>query len=286
MVLGGMFALALLGAGYFVPASTYQPYLDQIKHQAQDALYKKTIVVNGLSLLAEHDLHLERFQDWSVVSWHLRGDKIERDLATNPFISQAKLSRCDKYSWSCFKLELTERSPAFLAALQNRIWIVGNDGAFVSPLPGNPDFNARLKTMIEQRKVKSLNSSPLVSGLMPEGAASQAVKARIDLVSAAIDALKANVRYPVDQVKLQPNGELVVSFKDLPSAVTFSAPENDQKKLIKQIARFNRVMRELAGREESVEKLDLTYESFAVVSLTPGTSVEPQNKDTKAGKPA
>ena len=259
------FCLALLSALYFTPTPIYLEILNQARQLYVRALFKKTVVVNGLDLLAERDLHLERFEDWPVLSWHLKGSQIEGAIGSNPMLSGAELKRCSRFSWNCFELELKERSPAFLASLQERIWLVGSDGTFISPIPGNQEFNARLKTLIEQRKVKSLNSTPLVSGLVPDGTAAQFLKARADLVSSALDALKQNLKYTVKGVELQPSGELAVNFQELPAQAVFSGAENSR--LVKEISRFNRVMRELQGREASVGKIDLTFDSFAVVSL-------------------
>lgn len=222
---------------------------------------QKTITLSGISMLDSLDIETRLPVDKSVLWWHLHRQEIESELKRNPLIQAAEISRCRTLSFSCFRVHIAEREPAFIALVGNKSWIVGSDGAFMAPLPETNVDRAML------RRGKEEFRPAVVRGLLLEGASPDVVKARFDYIRQSIGSIEGITGRHIRSVDMQQNGEMRVLFEDLDILVTFDVATEQPERLADEALRLKTLLERLQGKEKTIKAIDLAYHKLGVVEF-------------------
>jgi len=235
-------------------------------------LYRKSVNITGLKLLSDADLKLEGYAERSNLWWLFNRAEIEQALRSNALIQEVNLSPCSLLSFSCFNLKIEERNPELLASMGKGIWLVGSDGGFISPIPGEESFNQKLKQLIQDKKIKSLNQNVIVTGLLPNDASLNILKPRFEYVKNAIGNIEAETALKVKKVQINDSGEMEVKFENFPFLAVFGVGQHSADRLGKEVRRLTRILKEFKGREENLQRIDLAFDALAVVKLNQDVS--------------
>ena len=255
----------VLAAGGWYLLETKPVWLQPAAAAAQAWFYEKRVVFTGLELLDEEELRTQLPWDKSVPWWLCKTGAVVSKLRHNPFIGQVELSRCGRFSWGCFTVFVRERRPELVALVGAQVWLVGEDGGYLAPLP------------LKREGIKMLRGEglwkiadvrlPIVEGVSGADASPDATKVRYQFVSKAIRAFEEEGDYQVERVRLESNGELEVKLRGLDFGVHCDVPRDNFDLLKEQIQRLKALLTEFKGDYRRIESIDLAFKKVGVVKL-------------------
>ncbi len=270
-IYGGLALVLVLAVVAYVPA--VPAYFYATSSKLHTALYQREIRVSGASIISEKSLKLDSFASNSSIWWRLNHSEIERQILADPIVATASVRPCTTFALGCFTVNITERTPNMIASINNRYWVVGDDGGLLASLPLEKELFARLDQLALAGKVIDLKEAPRVTGLMPEGASEEVLKARYAYLKSAMPVIESLSDKRVGSVKFYENGELEVRFKEMDIPVVFGYAAGDLDIVKKGAKRLRRILSELGTNTGNLEKIDLAMDKVVVVS-TKGAAAE------------
>jgi cell division septal protein FtsQ len=225
------------------------------------ALYHREVRVVGATLL-DHDhvrneFALERSNFW--IRTHLR--EAEATLLSNSLIAHATVEPCSLISLGCFSVTIQERRPAaiVLSQQEEKAWVVGEDGGFITPLTREEYRNGR-------HKVFEQEGEPLivVRGVWGEQAAPDEVRARIVRVLQALRFFAEELSFSIAYITYTQANIIEVRFRELPFVAAF---ELDSETLRERANRFRKIVADLEGDYGKISRIDLGFSAMGVVRL-------------------
>lgn len=266
-----LLSLVLASGAFFI----YKPaqgakILEAAADMSSHAFYDKEIRYAGLYRLSQDDIAKMLPTQSSWTWWLANLDSLGASLETSPLIKAANVSRCGFFSLRCFNVQIEERNPGMLAIVGDKVWMIGRDGAFITPVPGRASSNVDKRGMWTRRFYsEEWKALPVVDGVFFDSASPEAVRARVGYVKEALDEIEDASGMIIEGAKVRDNGEIVVKFDRHNFQVVFDAGSEarDLSRLIEEAGRLKRILAEIRGREEQVPLIDLGFESLAVVKV-------------------
>src|SRR5262249_12662247 len=138
-------------------------------------------------------------------------------------------------------------------------WIVGDDGAFMSPI-SNQQYRDGALAVLGEDAARLV----VVRGLWHATSSPDQVRARLLSVAAAAKIFREKCSLAIDNIELLDNLEMRVKFAKLPFGVLFDLSAS-MDSLTKRVERFLILLEELSGRYHRVREIDMGLESLATV---------------------
>jgi hypothetical protein len=235
--------------------------LESAKQRAIAFLNTKEIRIEGLHAIPraeiERSLPLTRSVGW----WMLNETSIKSRVAENPWVKSVELEPC-RGSWvpkfGCFTLTIEERKPRFIALVDEERWIIGADGALITPAKGDAPgmSDEMLRSLVPLYGLASRVSSPDRS------------QAQLELAQKAITVLERSVELPVESISFEGKGDISVDFDRLPFPVVFGSTSSDASVVIEdQGRRLKALLVQLKDRLPEIQKVDLAFSKVGVVKF-------------------
>jgi hypothetical protein len=245
------------------------------------------IEVSGNSLLSDTDvlasLPVERDNLW----WYQNRVPISLGLSKHPLIKNASVEPCSPArfnlkhfatiieTWGCFKVVITERSPAFRVSLGPRQWLVDDAGAVLAMIPNRSrsiEGGGALAQAASQEGTPESPFSrlPLLEGAISDLTSPDEANARIRYLIARTRQLSSATEMQVAGIKFLDRGEMLVHFQSLPFAVRFGSelhtvPGDFTKiALDEQVQRLQALAPRVRG-DSAIREIDLGFNRLAVV---------------------
>ena len=219
-------------------------------------LFEKTIYFSGLQLVSEEALSAALPTDRSALWWQLHRDTVPALLKQHPFVADASMASCADSWWSCFRIEVKERRPRALVQLKDGVWAVDARGAFLQPV------SAAAVERNAQRRVL-----PLVQGVDLEFGSPEVARARTRYAVHAMELIEQESGKRVEEVVMSSNGEISLRFRDLPFTAVFDSDGESLARVSDEARRLQALLAEFHGREQAIARVDLAYNTLAVVKL-------------------
>jgi hypothetical protein len=229
-------------------------------------LTEKELNISGLQVLNRVDILKELPVSKSVAWWLTNAREVEAALEKNVLVQKATVHRCSDFSLRCFEISIVERQPTFIAALGDRVWLIGEDGGFITPIPR------------KQFEAKGVNVVPgktpiLVEGLLSESVSPDLAKARIQYVKLVIGAVENELALRVSWVGLRDNGETALKFVGRDFEAVFDVADQDMGRVREESQRLKTVLSQLGDKAADVARIDLAFDKVAVVKLKNGATL-------------
>jgi len=228
-------------------------------------IYSMTFKFTGLERLRAEDLEVIMPTAKPFWWWLSSGPTVESSLLQNPLVKQASFSRCTWYSVKCFTVKIIERAPSAIISLQERFWLVGEDGGVIGPVSKSGVTGSLL---------------PTISGLERFEATPQILRDRLLLVLQLFSSLKKPSTgvaiHPVKTVAFFGDSDVLVTrateteAPDYVPEVVFALvpPEH----IGEQVERLAEVEAQLGSKLLTVQRIDLAFQSQAVITFKAPTA--------------
>jgi hypothetical protein len=235
--------------------------LESAKQRAIAFLNTKEIRIDGLHAISrveiERSLPLTRSVGW----WMLNETSIKARVAENPWVKSVELVPCQG-SWvpqfGCFTLTIEERKPRFIALVDEERWIIGSDGALITPAKGDAPgmSDEMLRSLVPLYGLASRVSSPDKS------------QAQLQMAQKAITVLERSVALPVESISFEGKGDISVDFDRLPFPVVFGSSSSESAAVIEdQGRRLKALLVQLKDKLPEIQRVDLAFSKVGVVKF-------------------
>lgn len=260
-----LLAVTAVLSGYFI----YKPEQFEVTKKVvaqsyEDALIRKKISIEGVNVLRSDRIQEVLPNDRSILWWNLNRSTIEALLEKNPYIQNAEVRSCSTvlFDWGCFVVSIEERLPAYLSLYGNNAVLLGEDGATIRTVDAQ-----NLEDTLRRLLKPTAQPPKVLVGLLTPGASTDVTEARFRYLKSSINTIEDSATLRVERAELLQNGELSVRVSGKPFAVTFDDTSRDGERLKDEVKRLEKLLVELRGREDQVEKVDLAFNKMAVVSF-------------------
>jgi len=223
-------------------------------------VHHKDVRIEGLEWLSRTEVERLLPLDRSVAWWMVNAPLIRARLTENPWIGSATVERCNQSlfaEWGCFIVSVRERAPHFLATVDDDVWVISADGAFIHPASQalRNGADARYRTLVTIEGLASRQSSP------------DLLQAQVAFLTAAIKVLEPAVGRSVIGVTFEGRDDVAVLFDQVPFPVVFAWTPDAPVPLPEQGARCAKLLAQLADRFPDVQRIDLAFSRVGVVKF-------------------
>lgn len=232
------------------------------EEQISALLNTKEVHIEGIKLLNDEAVRRVLPMSKSVGWWMANQTAISARIAENPWVKSADVGSCRGGlipKFGCFSVTVQERSPRFLALVDDERWIIGDDGSLIIPATGNAPgmTDETLRALV-----------PLY-GLASRAATPAKFQAQLNLARDAITSLERAVELPIDSISFEGKGDISVSFKRLEFPVVFGASAGATAVLEDQGRRLKALLLQIKDRLPEVDKIDLAFSRVGIVKFKP-----------------
>lgn len=230
------------------------------RSHTSELLSNKEIRIEGLKVLPASEVERYLPFDRSVLWWHVNGTDIQSKIAESPWVSAVSIDSCSWSGiprWGCFVVSIKERSPKFVAMVDNEPWIIDGDGAFIMP-SGGPLHG------LDAEAVKNLVA---IQGLASRAHSPDLVRSQLALAASSIATLEATVGRSARSLRFEDRGDFSVVFAGVPFPVVFTASPDAPLPLTEQGERLVALLGKLKDRLGDVARVDLAFARVGVVKF-------------------
>ena len=221
-------------------------------------VYKIQTSFVGLERLKGEDLEVLLPTDKPFWWWLISAPSIERGLVANPIVKSAAIERCEWYALRCFKINIVERYATALFSLPGGWWLLGDDGVMIGQITADGKARSEL---------------PTIEGGARFSATPGVMRERILSVLALLSVFNDR---DIKSITFSSDTEIILSFTDRSYEVLFELGTPDRVK--EQIARLAEVKSQLGERIKDVSRIDLAFNSQAVVRFKEPALLPAQNR--------
>ena len=242
---------------------------ESVASKSADLMVNKEIRIEGLKVLPRTEVERVLPKDRSVVWWKMNGTDIRSKVEESPWIEEASVESCPEgflRGWGCFVVSVKERTPKFIASVDNERWIIGSDGTFIMP-SGGPLYGLTADTV--SRLV-------VVEGLASRTHSPDMVRSQLAVTAGSVDTIERAVGRNARVVRLEGRGDVSVIFDGIPFPVVFNASSDSPVPLPEQGVRFVALLSKLKDRYNDVARVDLAFTKVGVVKVRTDEPVSPQ----------
>jgi hypothetical protein len=256
--------LLLLVSGFLLYSSEERKWANvlygKLEEQLGHFMDEKEVQFEGLALLDRTQVLALLPMDKTFTWWRSNRAEIEHGLTSHPLIAAAHVTPCGGLQMRCFSINIQERVPSFLASLGDKVWLLGDDGGFIAPVPQN-----KLKEGITLP-----NGKPAiwVVGIVAEQNSPEVVRSRIQYVRKLVDLIETHSGKAVREVAIREGGEAGIRLQGLELLAIFDVSREEQfDRVIEEAQRLKRLLSEFGDRSNRIAQVDLAFNKVAVVKL-------------------
>lgn len=231
----------------------------EVSTRGQNGLEVQEVRVEGLSILSRTEIEKALPSGRSVVWWKLNDTGIQGMLKKNPWVADAKVSPCPgsvSSAWGCFVISIKERVPAYVANVDETLWLIDRDASFIAPM-ADAASRGYSTSLVSVSGLASRNSSP------------DLVRAQLASVTRLVDDLHESVGRNVQSLEFINSGDFGVGLEGLPFPVIFAGGRDSKISVREQGARCAELLRHLQSRFSEIERIDLAFDRVGVVKFRP-----------------
>lgn len=229
----------------------------EVSTRGQNSLEVRQIRVEGLSILSRTEIEKALPNNRSAVWWKLNDTQIQGMLKKNPWIADATVSQCPgslSGAWGCFVISVKERVPAYVATVDQSLWLIDRDGSFITPL-ADATSRGYSASLVSVRGLASRSSSP------------DLVRAQLASATHLLEDIRESVDREVESLEFIGNGDFSVSFTGLPFPIIFGGSRDSKVSVREQGVRCAELLRHIQDRFSEIEKIDLAFDRVGVVKF-------------------
>lgn len=214
------------------------------------------IEIEGSNYLSDVELRAQLPESRQALWWLFNRRSIQNGFASHPFVKSAAVKRCSLSSLGCYKVQIEDQEIRLAVPRGDALWLVGERGKFITPVED--------LSLVEQRLGRSV---PVYSTSAEQALSPERVAARLSYLAEAVEIIDAATGADFEKIELQKNGEFQILLTETGIPVRFDYAENDLEIIRDEANRLERVLKEIEGRESTVEGIDLAYDRIAVVKF-------------------
>lgn len=266
-------ALMTIGMIYLDNPEPLNRFMNQRVEQLDHLLYDKEIRFEGLSLVREEELRKLLPESSSVTWWLFNPREIETALLRHSLVQRATVRTCETFAvadWGCFSVAVEERHPAFAALIEDEVWILGQDGGLLFPVPRRLFENEPLVKVLSRYLARDVSATTHLKMLHVAGKSPDLIHARLSYTRKAVEIIERHSGLEVAMARCNRQGEIRVRFDNYPFEVLFDYAEDAPKTLTLEAERLAALVREFGQRSQTIELIDLAYNKLAVVRFQEG----------------
>ncbi len=220
----------------------------------------KEVRLEGLKWLSRTEIERVLPLERSVVWWLFNAPVVQAKVAESPWVGGVAVERCGESmlsEWGCFVVSVKERAPRFLAVVDDEAWVISEDGSFLLPAESAMKENSedRYRGLVTIEGLASRHQSP------------DLVRSQVALAATVIESLEKALKLRVKGVDFLGRGDVSVSFERLAFPIVFSASRDAAVSLQEQGERCAKLLTQLNGRLNEVDKIDLAFSQVGVVKF-------------------
>lgn len=260
--------LGLLAATFLLSESVTRGALLGVQNRISVLLQPKQLSIEGTSLLSDDEVLNAVPVSSTIFSWLFLRGSIEEQLQRHPLVADAVISPCSGgllQQLRCFAIRIVERTPKYVAVIDSKPWLVGEDGGFI----GIADDSHLIERMHDNGL--AIEEMSLLTGLSVAGSTPDHTRGRLNYVRTAVEKIGAVTNLQVQSADLKANGELRLRFEEIPVPVIFGFAEADYRLLAVQAERLKVILSEIRERFNEIELIDLAFRRVGVVRFKSGT---------------
>ncbi len=240
--------------------------LHAVSDRAERLLNDKEIEIEGLSVLTRADILKDLPLHETILWWKTHGREVEVSLERNPLIQDATVMSCAEKSLNCFDIQIKEREPAYIVNLGDRVWLLGADGGFITPVP-KKEFLLKGAGIVHARV-----APVIVEGLLEESASPDVVKGRIAYVRSVIEVVEPETGLKVRAIEVRSNGEASLRFHGYDLRAVFDAGAEHLDRVREEARRLKTVLDNFGDQATRIAQVDLAFDKVAVTTLNEAKS--------------
>jgi hypothetical protein len=247
-------------------------------------LYDKQFDFKSLKLVKSSELESLLPKDRSIIWWLFNLSDIEAQLVRHSLVKSARVNTCDSLAvtnWGCFSVEVDERHPAYAALISDEVWILGQDGGLLFPVPKEQFEKQSLSKILSKYLAREVPADKHLKIIQVAGKAPDLIHARLSYTRRALEIIEESSRLEVSLAKCSQQGEIRARFDGYPFEVIFDYSEDAPKTLADEAKKLATLIAEFGKRAQTIELIDLAYNKLAVVRFTETASNEQNTKDDK-----
>jgi len=255
-----LIALSVLLLHYMDNPGFFHRTWSSLVSNSAELMVTKEVRIEGLKVLPRGEVERVLPKDRSVLWWKMNGTDIRSKVEESPWIEEATVESCPEgflRGWGCFVVSVKERTPKFIASVDNERWIIGSDGTFIMP-SGGPLYGLTADTV--SRLV-------VVEGLASRAHSPDMVRSQLAVAAGSVDTVERAVGRNARVVRLEGRGDFSVIFEGIPFPVVFNAASDAPVPLAEQGERLVALLAKLKDRYNDVARVDLAFTKVGVVKF-------------------
>jgi cell division septal protein FtsQ len=259
------FILLCIGVTFTVKPVGVTRVIDRLAEGRRRFMNDKQIEFEGLNYVSEAELLARLPQEKSLWWWLFNPSQVEAALSGDSLIAAVNVAPCVPtlvQRWGCFRVSVKERNPAFIAMIEGRYWLVGNDGGFLAPLPVEKNV-LELASNLSARTGEPMR---VLHGLDAVRNSPDLVLARFSYAKRVMDTIESTSGLHIEWGELLKSGHLVAKFQGIAPRATFSFSDADDDLRVVEVEarRLKTLVDRLGDGMERLETVDLTPRKLVV----------------------
>lgn len=252
--------------------------------EVEHVVFDKRVAYTGLSYIRPEEIEVLLPMERSVPWWIFNKEQIETTLLRHSLVRKATLKTCDKLAvtdWGCFSIDVQERHPMFAALIDDEVWILGEDGGLLFPIPRDQFDTQPLAKILSKNLAREVPSSISLKILQVAGSSPDLIHARLSYTRRAVEIIEEHSRLEVAMARCSHQGEIRARFEGYPFEVIFDYAEDAPKTLTVEAQRLSALVMEFGQRAQTIELIDLAYNKLAIVRFNDAEGKESSKGDAK-----
>jgi hypothetical protein len=249
--------------------TTAEKFLSQSN---ESILLNKEVRIEGLSTLSRTEIERVLPVEKSIPWWIANRPVVEARVAENPKVKGAVVESCPGgwfSEWGCFVITIQERVPKYVGSIDDKLWLMSDDGAFMSPIEKPSASNRSLEGIIRLDGLASQSNSP------------DLLRHQLALVQSSAERLERAVGRDIGRIGFEGHNDLVVWFRGLEFPVVFGVAGESAVPLEEQAARFQALLGQIGQRVSEVARIDLAFSKVGSISLKPPPVNPPKTEEMR-----
>ena len=228
---------------------------------ANHLFYQRTLRIVGVNQTMAERVSALLPQQNSNLWWFSHLPSVERMIALDAHVAKVDVSIC-RDGWlprlGCFSIAVTPRQAEYLVLAVTEVRLVALDGVVLESV-AIKDFNS-----LAERIIDSGEATPRVlRGIYKDQPSSDIATARFARVVNSVKQLESQLVRRIESIEFVNSGEIEVRLDGTKFPVRFNI--DSLTSLNDQADRFSRLEREISGKLDLVEMVDMAFDKLGVV---------------------
>ena len=221
----------------------------------------KDVRIEGLSTLSRTEIERVLPVEKSVPWWMANRRAVEARITENPRVQSAKVESCPGgwlAEWGCFVVSVTERKARYVGSVDDKVWLISDDGAFMRPIEAGEQGSLGIEGLVRLSGLASQSNSPDV------------LRHQLAVVRDSAARLEGSVGRGIVRIGFEGRSDLPVWFQGFDFPVVFGVAPESGVPLEEQAERLRALLAQLGARVSEVSRIDLAFSKVGSVTLKTG----------------